>query len=140
MPHVLDLLLEDIGKVDFISGVLKQAAQVRSFIRGHQHVLSFFKSASTGTLACPGATRFSSAVISLESLQKHRRALSSTVSDPAVSAAIHKGRSAKVHGGTLTLGELFEEVRRTILDESFWENVAGIVKIMEPISNLLTFL
>ncbi len=40
MPHVIDLLLEDIGKMQFFKDAMGKLRKVRSFIRRHQAVKS----------------------------------------------------------------------------------------------------
>ena len=131
MAHVLDLLLEDIGKMDFVASVVSRAAVVRTFVRAHTHVLSAFREESSGELLSPGATRFKTVFLGLQSLVKHRAAVSQALVSEAVVTAMKHARAPAPDN--------YASAKSAVIDDTFWESVDLVVAIMEPIAKLLTY-
>ena len=131
MAHVLDLLLEDIGKIDFVASVVARAAAVRTFVRAHTHVLSAFRERASGELLSPGATRFKTVFLGMKSLLKHRAAVSQALVSEAVVTAMRTARAPAP--------ENYANAKSAVYDDAFWECAELVVAIMEPIAKLLTF-
>ncbi|XP_059074131.1 uncharacterized protein LOC131874589 [Cryptomeria japonica] len=74
--HCLDLMLEDIGKLEWVKSIVERAKNISKFIYNHALVLSIMRQ-YTGQkeLARPGITRFASNFLTLKSLIKSKAAL-----------------------------------------------------------------
>ena len=131
MPHVMDLLLEDIGKLPLVASVFERGADVRKFVRNHQHVLAAFRTVSQGELSNPGMTRFKTVLIGLQSLIKHRDAVTQALVSTEVVKAV-KAAQAPVPA-------LYASAKEVTMSEEFWEEADMVVAIMEPIARLLTY-
>ena len=128
MPHVLDLLLEDIGKLGFVASVFERGAAVRKFVRNHQHVQAAFRVVSEGELSNPGMTRFKTVLIGLQSLVKHRDA----VTQALVSSEVVKA----VKAAQAPMPALYSEAKDICMSDDFWDEADTVVAIMEPIARL----
>nr|CAN60560.1 hypothetical protein VITISV_035874 [Vitis vinifera] len=74
--HCIDLMLEDIGKLNVHATTLSRARQVVKFIYGHTWVLSLMRTFTKNhELLCPAITRFATAFLTLQSLYKQKQAL-----------------------------------------------------------------
>ncbi|KAL6340001.1 hypothetical protein AAG906_038836 [Vitis piasezkii] len=74
--HCIDLMLEDIGKLNFHATTLSRARQVVKFIYGHTWVLSLMRTFTKNhELLHPTITRFATAFLTLQSLYKQKQAL-----------------------------------------------------------------
>jgi hypothetical protein len=131
MPHVLDLLLEDIGKMATVASVFERGAALRKFVRNHQHVLAAFRDVSEGELSNPGATRFKTVLIGLLSLIKHRDAVTQAMVSTEVAKAVKAAQAPTP--------ALYAAAKATAMSDTFWEEADMVVAIMEPIARLLTF-
>ena len=77
--HVLDLLMEDIGKMPWFEKLFVQAKVVVKFIRGHQVPDALLKQKSSKLLLLPGETRFGTCFIMLQRLLEVQAALEEIV-------------------------------------------------------------
>ncbi len=114
MPHVVDLTLEDIGKLPFVKEVLEDVGDVRNFVRDHSHVLAAFNQnpAKKGSLGRPGATRFGTSVLGIWKMLPNRAALASTLVDDHVTEAMERAKGSRlVSGKHQTLGDLYKWVK-----------------------------
>jgi len=125
--HCLDLLLEDIGKLTWTSHVIAEARAVVKFITNHHKSLAIYREHSHLELLKPGETRFASQFIMLQRINNCKDALQETVVDREYKKWLSCGKSA-VMGKTVT---------DTVLSENFWQSVAEIVELSEPIVSLL---
>ena len=74
--HCIDLMLEDIGKVNVHDTTVARARQVVKFIYGHTWVLSLMRTFTKNhELLRPAITRFATSFLTLESLYKQKQAL-----------------------------------------------------------------
>ena len=80
--HTLNLLLKDIGRLNFIKQTLLDANDVVKFIREHQFTYALFCSKSPSkNLQIFCATRFATAYLVLNRLLELRPALNETIAD-----------------------------------------------------------
>ena len=75
MTHVLDLLLEDIGKFAPVRDLRDNMRKLRKFITNHQHMLAAYKEKHTTMLTKPGETRFATVWIQMQCLLRNRTAV-----------------------------------------------------------------
>ena len=74
--HCIDLMLEDIGKVNVHATTLARARQVVKFIYGHTWVLSLMRTFTKNhELLRPAITRFATSFLTLQSLYKQKQTL-----------------------------------------------------------------
>ena len=67
--HCLDLILEDLGKIDWIKDTIDLARSITKFIYNHAEVLSLMRwFTGDKELVRPAITRFATSFISLQSL------------------------------------------------------------------------
>jgi len=74
-PHCLDLLLEDMGKLDWVSSVIAEARTALKFITNHHKSLALFRSLSKLELLKPGETKFATNFIMLQRMHEVKASL-----------------------------------------------------------------
>ncbi|XP_070021286.1 uncharacterized protein [Nicotiana sylvestris] len=125
--HCINLLLEDIGKLKMHQDTLIKAKKVVRFIYGHTWVLDLMRSFTNNReLIRPDVTRFTTAYLTLQSIQKQKQALRSMFS----SEAWNKSVWAKKH----------EEVKTraiVLFDQKIWPYIAYCVKSVAPLVGVL---
>jgi hypothetical protein len=126
MTHVLDLELEDIGKLDWVKAVVQHANLLRKFVRNHQHVLAAFQEVAVSMLTKPGETRFATVLIGLECLKKNRLALVATHARKEVRDYVNRSRSQRSTETGSTLEAQYIESKGIVNDDSFWEKLDGV--------------
>jgi hypothetical protein len=73
VAHCLDLMLEDMGKIDWIKDAIDSTRSITKFIYNHAFVLNLMrKFAGDKELVRPAITRFATSFISLRSLLNSR--------------------------------------------------------------------
>ena len=126
--HCIDLILEDIGRKKYVAVIVGKARQVTSFIYNHNWVIALMKKFTNGReLLRPGATRFATNFIALESLYTHRGALSEMIS----SRAWIDSRFGKLTSGPAI------EMCSIIRDNRYWIKVLDVIKTMSPLIKVL---
>ena len=136
LAHALDLVLEDIGKLQWAKDCITSAKKVVKVIRGSHWSLGLFRHVSKHlqdgrSLLLPGDTRFATVSILLTRLLELRPVLLSTVGHPRWhEKVITMDRDSKVAA---------QEVKKIVDDASgeFWPAVRLIIKIFSPIVNVM---
>lgn len=129
--HCLDLLLEDIGKLAWVKDVIAEGHDIVKFITNHQSSLAYFRTHSELELLKPGETRFASYFIMLNRLKETQDALQETVMDREYKqwlARPGRKKSIKICGDAVT---------KNVVDPHFWNRVAQVTSVCEPIVCLL---
>ena len=139
-PHVVDLLMEDIGKLPFFKQLFSKAQTLRVFVRGHGHVLAAYNTVKKTAIMNPAGTRFGSSVIGLQNLEKNREPLVSTFGAAAVLAAMAKVKNDKLEGEHGTVGALFTFNQQLVNSEDFWTEAAWASLVLKPMAKLLRFM
>ena len=123
--HYIDLMFEDIGKRATVSELITNARKITNFIYNHDWLLTKLRKVCGGDIVCPGATRFTTNYIALESLLKKRVDLKKIfISDEWVS---HK----------LSRSTIGHEVEVLMFDHTYWEKVSKLVSIYEALYTIL---
>ncbi|GBG75593.1 hypothetical protein CBR_g20224 [Chara braunii] len=126
--HSIDLMFEAFGKIGWVDVLLKRAVEVTKFFMNHLKVRDLLLVYSGGDgLARPGATRFATNFIMLESLEKLYLPLRSCITDDDWKEAIV----------LLSHRRLFHTATNEVLDNGFW---AGVQKVKETSNDLLPLL
>ena len=125
--HCIDLMLEDIGKVNVHDTTLARARQVVKFIYGHTWVLSLMRTFTKNhELLRPAITRFATSFLTLQNLYKQKQALIAMFSSEKWCSSKW---AKKVEG---------VKARSTVLfDPNFWPHVAFCIKIIVPLVSVL---
>ena len=126
--HFLDLLLEDLSKIEWIKNNFKEGRDIVTFITTHHQSLALFRNHSTLQLLKPYDTRFSKELVSQSHLLQVKDSLQETVVDKKYKSWLLKNKSYK-DGGMA--------VSARLLDESWWTCTAKVVKLCEPIVAIL---
>eukprot|EP00252_Welwitschia_mirabilis_P009046 TRINITY_DN2133_c0_g1_i15.p1 TRINITY_DN2133_c0_g1~~TRINITY_DN2133_c0_g1_i15.p1 ORF type:complete len:532 (-),score=116.96 TRINITY_DN2133_c0_g1_i15:980-2575(-) len=129
--HCLDLLLEDIGKINWISMVVRRAKIICKFIYMNSHVRHLFLEFSKGVeIVRPATTRFATNFILLESIQSHK----SNLMNMFVSEK-YRNDERFARARRLPMGKV---AKRAIWDETqFWHGVRNCILITEPLVKVL---
>ncbi|XP_042469988.1 uncharacterized protein LOC122052508 [Zingiber officinale] len=124
--HCIDLMLEDIGKIEVVRKIISRAIALVGFIYNHGSVLHMMRECTENKeLARHGVTRFATAFLTLQSLHKRQKALKrmllsiSTVESKWANDA--KGKRAN----------------DIVFMPSFWNNVTYTLKVMCPLVMVL---
>ena len=125
--HCIDLMLEDIGKINVHDTTLARARQVVKFIYGHTWVLSLMRTFTKNhELLRPAITRFATSFLTLQSLYKQKQALIAMFSSEKWCSSKW---AKKVEG---------VKARSTVLfDPNFWPHVAFCIKTTVPLVSVL---
>jgi hypothetical protein len=125
--HCLDLMLEDMGKLDWIKETIDSARSITKFIYNHASVLSMMRQ-FTGDkeLVRPAITRFATSFISLRSLLNSRWELQTMFLSPEWRALSF---SSKPEGQAI--------MRLVAYQDSFWDAVNEVCTISEPLVKVL---
>ncbi|CAI5964204.1 unnamed protein product [Closterium sp. NIES-65] len=122
--HVMDLLMEDIGKMDWAQVIVTQADNIINFVRSHQWTRAFLRlpemhgeKKSLQALRTAG-TRFGTQYIAVSRLREIRPQLQAMVA--------HKDWAEK--GGDTLTGADFEG---WVSDTAWWKKVDFFVQLME---------
>ena len=113
--HCIDLMFEDIAKRATISELITNARKITNFIYNHGWLLAKVRKVYGGDIVRPGATRFGTNYIALESLLKKRADLKKIfISDEWAS---HK----------LSRSTIGHDVEVLMFDHTYWEKVSKLV-------------
>ncbi|KAJ9680166.1 hypothetical protein PVL29_019454 [Vitis rotundifolia] len=103
--HCIDLIFEDIGKRPSVAEVIRNARKITNFIYNHGWLLAEMRKYCGGDIVRPGATRFATNYIALESLLKKRA----------------------------DLKKLFMNIEKLMFDHPYWDRVTHVVSYFEPL-------
>ena len=119
--HCIDLMFEDIGKRDSVAQLIMNGRKITNFIYNHGCLLAKMRQVYGGDIVRPGATRFTTNYIALDSLLKKRVDLKKVfISNECAS---HKLSRIKVG----------HEVERLKFNHEYWEKVEKLVSIYEAL-------
>ena len=138
-PHVVDLLMEDVGKLPFFKQLFAKGQELRVFVKNHTHVNSAFDLVKKRAIVTPAGTRFGTSVLGMMNLAVNRAALVSTFGAPAVLEAMSKAKNDKqdAHG---TLGAQFAYLQQLVMSADFWAETAWASAVLAPMLKLLRFM
>ncbi|XP_021305495.1 uncharacterized protein LOC8072912 [Sorghum bicolor] len=123
--HCLDLMLEDIGKLEPVQETIVNARHVTAFVYAHTRLLDLMRKYLGKDLVRSGVTRFATAYLNLKSLQDNKKELKRLFRDNDLNEMGYL-KSAK--------GKKAEKV---VNSEGFWKNVDIAVNLFEPLAIVL---
>ncbi|KAH7423929.1 hypothetical protein KP509_12G081500 [Ceratopteris richardii] len=127
--HCLDLLMEDIGKLEWIKSIISEATSIVDFINSKVRVLAIFRSYSDKELRKPSKTRFAAMWILLDRLYEVQNKLQKTVVSEEFKEWMDREPIAQQQEA--------KSIQRLCLRESFWKNVYGIIAAILPLYKVL---
>ncbi|XP_057831543.1 uncharacterized protein LOC131042228 [Cryptomeria japonica] len=126
--HSLNLMLQKIGrKIDWIKQIYVEAEEIQMFITNHNMSQAIFRSFSQLELLKVAETRFASNTIVLRRLVKVRQPLASMV----ISQSWSLWRQSNT--------ERAANVKRMILDDTWWDRVEYLLSFTEPIMSMIRY-
>ena len=128
--HSLDLHLEDIGSLSFFKDLLAEGKEVVKFVRNHGTVLACYRKCPNFTeLEMYNETRFTTEVTIIRSMIKNCNHLEGAIVAPAVKEWISKSPKKTK--------DLYQQVKNTIMRESFWKKAKAFDELVTPAVKLL---
>ncbi|GBG62849.1 hypothetical protein CBR_g32432 [Chara braunii] len=128
VAHIMDLILEDIGGIDWVASCISQTRLVTRFFKRHGHAREVLEAHSTKTLLLPVETRFGTNVIMMERLVALRAALTDVVAND---------RWRETVWSTSKIRKDAAEVTACIGSPPWWEDLRALCKMLEPIMGML---
>ncbi|XP_034894179.1 uncharacterized protein [Populus alba] len=124
--HCINLILQDIGKLQLVCCVVEHASGITKYIYNHCYPLYLMRKFTGGKeILRPAPPRFATNFIALQSILAHKDELRAMVTSREwVSSAYAKDIK----------GKKFVE---SVLDSLFWEECAIIVRMSEPLVRVL---
>ncbi|OVA02017.1 zinc finger protein [Macleaya cordata] len=124
--HCIDLMLEELGKMDEVKEGLTKAKKVCQFIYNHAWVLNLMKKKTNGRdIVRPSLTRFATNFLTLQSIVSFKDPLHQMFTSTTwMQSALSKQRAGL-------------EITETLLDPLFWSQCAQILKVTEPLLAVL---
>ncbi|XP_039851752.1 uncharacterized protein LOC120710157 [Panicum virgatum] len=120
--HCLDLMFEDIVKLQPFQKTIGQARRVTTFIYRHGRILSLMREKTCGAdLVRPAATRFATSFLTLKSLRKYK--------DPLKALFL----SEEWNGNKLAKTAAGADVHDTVLSVEFWNAVEDCLRASAPL-------
>ena len=123
--HCMDLMMEDIGRLDWIAAVMWDAVQISHFFRRRWTALSIFREYSRLDITRPSRTRFAYMFVVLERLLEVHAELRRTVVSEEWKAWDESSDPEAQY------------VQRQCLDADFWSTMQSIVTTLRPIYIML---
>jgi hypothetical protein len=123
--HSIDLMFEAIGGQHFVKKAVEMGRTVTNFIYNHSWMLSKMRYYCKRELVRPGATRFATNFIALESFQKSKAGLRTLFT------------SSEWTTSNICSTQMGQKVEGIILSKSFWVKVQQSMDVMEPMYKVL---
>jgi hypothetical protein len=124
--HCIDLMLEDIGKQEWIKNTIEHAKSITKYIYNHSWVLNLMrKSTEKREFLRPAITRFATHFLTLQSMASQ----SSNLQKMFASDEWNESQWAHKPDG--------KDTKKKVNDPRFWKKAAEIVKIVEPLVKVL---
>ncbi|GBG72286.1 hypothetical protein CBR_g11214 [Chara braunii] len=128
VAHVMDLILEDIGDIEWVTTRIAQARVVTKFFKRHSHAREVLQSFLTAALLLPAETRFGTHVIMMRRLLKLQSHLMRVVIDDRWKDTIW---------ATKKIRDDAAEVTACVGCPRWWEDMTALCKLLDPIMDML---
>ncbi|XP_073063748.1 uncharacterized protein [Primulina eburnea] len=126
--HCLDLILEDVGKMEKVKKCIEKAKQITSFIYNSDKLVNLMKTFTNDReLLRPEITRFATEFISIESLVRHTSDLKRLCTSAEWEEINNTSRRRKIA----------EKIVNIIMDARFWKRARDVCATMEPLVKVL---
>ncbi|XP_042012021.1 uncharacterized protein LOC121760410 [Salvia splendens] len=124
--HCIDLMLEDIGKISLINGVIKKSIALTGYIYSKMGVLNMMiRYTNKRELLRPTVTRFATSFITLRSIHNQRQdIIKMFTSDEWTTSQWYKEASEK-------------QATTTVLNDAYWRHIVHALKLGSPLIEVL---
>lgn len=127
--HCIELMLEKIGMIESIRGILTEAKTITRFIYGHETVLNLLKKHTLGhDLIKPSKTRSAMPFMTLENIVSEKEKLKSMFASSEWNTSIWASRTEGKRVGHL------------VGDHSFWTGAGIALKATMPLVRVLSLI
>ena len=124
--HCIDLMLEDIGKQEWIKNTVEHAKSITKYIYNHSWVLNLMRKNTNGReIIRPAITRFATHFLTLQSMISQAKNLQKMFSCDEWNAS----QWARKQDG--------KDTKKKVNDATFWKKAIELVKIAEPLVKVL---
>lgn len=123
--HCLDLMLEDLGKLEPVEQTITSARQITNFLYAHTRVLDLMRKFLKKDLVRSGITRFATAYLNLKSLLDNKKELTRLF------------RSDELNELGYLKKDKGKKANKVVRSETFSKNVDIAVNFFEPLANVL---
>lgn len=124
--HCLNLMFNDMGKLEEVNGIVTHASKITKYIYNHCYVLHLMRQHTNGReILRPATTRFATNFIALQSILGQKNALRAMVTSREWTLCAYARESR---------GRRFVE---DVLDSGFWRTCAIVVQLTEPLLRVL---
>eukprot|EP00268_Persea_americana_P053893 TRINITY_DN6137_c0_g3_i1.p1 TRINITY_DN6137_c0_g3~~TRINITY_DN6137_c0_g3_i1.p1 ORF type:complete len:950 (-),score=168.42 TRINITY_DN6137_c0_g3_i1:785-3400(-) len=122
----IDLMLENLAKMDEVKEVLAKAKRISQLIYNHAWVLNLMRKKTGGRdIVQPAVTKFARNFLTLQSIMSLKEAL-------------HQMFTSNIWvQSTLSRERAGEEVTEIVLDPLFWSSIAKVLKVSKPLITVL---
>ncbi|CAI7842157.1 unnamed protein product [Closterium sp. NIES-54] len=123
--HVLDLLMEDVGKITWCRDIVDWCGDMITYVRNHHFTRNYLRSGAVKggkgkQLVKPAGTRFGTNYIALSRLVKQRSTLSQMV--------LSEEYANWLAGARKLTADTF---RGHVMDDAWWKNATYLVELLE---------
>ena len=122
--HSIDLLVEDLGELPWMKPIIERANQVNTYVRGHEKLHSWLKDESPHHMGLKrqSKTRFLTVRILLGRLVEQRERLEKLF-------VSERARSCRERLGTNALKAKYDDIKKTVMDGSSWDDIEYVIHI-----------
>lgn len=122
--HCLDLLLHDLAKFPWINEIVRRGEQISHFIFNHQLTLNLYRNNASRELLRPCDTRFATYYITIKRLVEEKGSIRGVFYNEWEKSHLSKEAKGK-------------ELEQVILGNALWDNAQRVLKVCEPIVDML---
>ncbi|XP_061374176.1 uncharacterized protein LOC133316444 [Gastrolobium bilobum] len=124
--HCINLMLQDIGKLEEVGATVAHASSITKYVYNHCHPLHLMRKFTGGReILRPAPTRFATNFIALQSILAQK--------DPLRAMVTSREWTSSAYSKDLKARKFVD----LVLDSRFWKECADIVKVTEPLIRLL---
>jgi len=127
VAHVLDLLMEDLGKMPFFKQAVDEAKVVVKFFKNHKFTKDRLAQISDKRLLLPGETRFATSLIMVGRLLEVEDGITQICATDAFKKWV-RGKKYESIG---------LDVRKTVCRPEWWKKITSLANLSGPIVNAL---
>ncbi|CAI5966552.1 unnamed protein product [Closterium sp. NIES-65] len=109
--HVLDLMMEDVGKMGWAKGLVEKGGMMINFVRNHHFTRAYMKKGGEKQVLKPAGTRFGTQYIALSRLCEVRGGLAQMVLSDEWNEWAARDKDRKIAA---------EKFRAAVMDEEWW--------------------
>eukprot|EP01018_Ginkgo_biloba_P023614 Gb_04172 [translate_table: standard] len=124
VAHCIDLLLHDLGKLPWVNEAIRRGKLIVNFIVNHRITLSIYRKHETRELLRPCDTRFATYYITLTVVEEKASLRLNVCGNEWEKSPLSKTSKGKL-------------VEKIILSNNFWDSVERVLKMCEPIVEML---